>query len=136
MLQRDLYQWMTTDPIVSALFPGGIHHMSLPQSVTTWPAMYYSLVTKNEVGEDMESPYDAKLDLEMFQFDVIADSSKETIDAANTFLGILRNYRGTMLASRIQWVSLSSMTHLEERRGDKVRRRVSMDFSITVDVME
>ena len=98
--------------------------------------MYYTQVAQTEIAEDMESPNDQKLDQLMFQFDVIGTTSAEAINAADVFLGIFRNYRGTMLATRIQWVSLSNVSHLEDRRGDKLRRRVSLDFSITIDVME
>jgi hypothetical protein len=136
MLQSDLYQWMITTPEVSVLFPGGIHHESLPQDVSDWPAMHYTQVSHQEIAEDMESPNDQKIDQLLFQFDVIGRTSAEAINAAHVFLGIFRNYRGTMLATRVQWISLSNVSQLEDRRGDKLRRRVSMDFSITIDVTE
>jgi len=136
MIHADLYQWMITDPIVSALFPGGIHHQSIPQDVTEWPAMYFAQVSQQEFAEDMEQPNDEKLDQHLYQFDVIGSTSAEAITASNTFLGIFRNYRGTMLTTRIQRVSLQNVSQLEDRRGDKLRRRVSLDFSITIDVTE
>lgn len=135
-MQNDLYNWLTNTAEVAALFPGGIYHESLPQDVDNWPAMSFFQVTQTEIAEDMEAPNDDKIDQVSYQFDVVADSSAPCIDAANSFLRIFRNFRGTMTTTRIQMVALANISHLEERRGDKLRRRVAMDFSITFDVTE
>jgi hypothetical protein len=134
MLHNDLYSWMIGTPGVSSLFPGGIHHLSLPQDVETWPALTFQLITRIETAPDMNSPNDAKLDTVTYQFDVYSDASASGITAAESFLGIFRNFRGTMTTTEIQMVELSNVSQLEERRGDKLRRRVSMDFSITFEV--
>ncbi len=133
MLHNDLYNYLTTTAEVETLFPGGIHHESLPQDVETWPAMSFFQVSQNEFGEDMEGPNDEKLDQIQYQFDIVADSSAAAVGAADTFLGIFRNFTGTMTTTRIQMVALTNVTQLEERRGDKLRRRVSMDFLITIE---
>ena len=133
-LQNDLFTYLTGTPAVADLFPGGIYHESLPQEVKVWPAMSFFQAAQTEIAADMEQPNDAKLDEHLYQFDVFADNSDASISAANTFLGIFRNFRGTMTATRIQMVSLTNVSHIEERRGDKLRRRVSLDFSITIDV--
>lgn len=133
MLHNDLYNYLSTTPEVATLFKGGIHHESLPQDVAEWPAMSFFQVSQNEFGEDMEGPNDAKLDQIQYQFDIVADSSAAAVGAADTFLGIFRNFTGTMTTTRIQMVALTNVTQLEERRGDKLRRRVSMDFLITIE---
>lgn len=133
MLHNDLYNWLSSEPEVVALFPGGIHHESLPQDINTWPAMSFFQVSQVEIAEDMEAPNDAKLDQFQYQFDIVADNSAQSIDAADRFLRIFRNFRGTMATTRVQWVDMVNVSHIEERRGDKLRRRVSMDFSITID---
>ena len=134
MLQSDLYTWLTTNAPVVALFPGGVHHQSLPQESISWPSLTFFQVSRIEIAEDMEQPNDAKMDQASYQFDVMADTSQAAVSAAESFLSIFRNFRGTMSATRIQHVDLSSIAHLEERRGDKLRRRVSMDFSIIFEV--
>lgn len=134
MLQNDLFAWLIGTPTIKSLFPGGIFHESLPQSVNRWPAMSFTQVSQFETAEDMEAPNDDKLDEVVYQFDISADKSALTIDAADTFLQIMRNFRGTMTATRVQHVRLSNVSHLEEKAGDKLMRRISMDFSITYDV--
>ena len=133
MLHNDLYSYLIGTPDIVALFPGGIHHMTLPQDVDEWPAVTFQGITRIEIGNDMESPNDDKVDQASYQFDVIADASGPCIDAADAFLRIFRNFRGTMQTTRVQWVQMQNVNHFEERRGDKLRRRVSMDFSITFD---
>ena len=130
MMHSDLYTYLTGTPAIASLFPGGIHHESLPQDVETWPAMAFFQISRNEIAEDMEAPNDVKLDEVQYQFDVISDSSQASLSAADTFLGIFRNFRGTMTATNVQHIRLGSETHLEERSGDKLRRRVSLDFAI------
>lgn len=134
MIHNDLYNWLSNEPTVTALFPGGIYHASLPQDVSVWPAVSFFQVSQVEVAEDMNAPGDAKLDQATYQFDVVADGSAAAIAAADAFLTIFRNFRGTMATTRIQMIDVSGVTHLEDRRGDKLRRRVSMDFSITFDM--
>lgn len=134
MLHNDLYTYLTTTTAISDLFPGGIYHLSMPQEITTYPALSFQMVTHTEFADDMEAPNDAKIDQFSYQFDIVADKSAVCINAADSFVQIFRNFRGTMTGTRVQWVNLQNVTHLEERRGDKLRRRVSVDFTIFVDV--
>ena len=136
MLQNDLYNWLANHASIPGLFPGGIHHNSIPQDVSVWPAMAFFQVSHIEIAEDMDGPAGDLLDQTQYQFDVVADNSNDAVTAANQFLSIFRVFRGTMTATRIQSIALANVSHLEERRGDKLRRRVSMDFSITFDVTE
>lgn len=130
MFHSDLYTYLTGTPAVNDLFPGGIHHESLPQDIEIWPAMAFFQISRNEVFEDMEAPNDEKLDEVQYQFDIISDASQPTLVAADSFLSIFRNFRGTMSASVVQHIRLGNESHLEERHGDKLRRRVSLDFAI------
>lgn len=134
MIHDDLYAYLTAT--FANLFPGGIHHESLPQDVATWPAVSFTQVTQTEIGADMEAPNDDKIDQVTYQFDIVADTSAVAINAAKPFLRAFRNFRGTMTTTRVQLVAPVNVSHLEERRGDKLRRRVSMDFTITYDVTE
>ena len=135
MLQRDLYNYLTETADIAALFPGGVHHMSVPQDVKTWPAVSFQLITQSEQFDDMEAPNDVqKMDSLSYQFDVVADSSAAAIAAGESFVEKMRRFRGTMTTTRVQWVSLSNIAHLEDRRGDKLRRRVSIDLLFYIDV--
>lgn len=133
MLHVDLYNYLTETPEVASLFPGGAHHMSVPQDVKTWPAVSFFLVGEQEFADDAESPNDDKMGQYTYQFDVVGDDSAKTLEAADRFKRIFRNFRGTMLTTNVQWVQLVNVSHLEERRGDKLRRRVSVDFQIYID---
>jgi hypothetical protein len=133
MLQNDLYSWLTTDVVIAPLFPGGVHHMAIPQDVETWPAMAFQQVSQVEIAEDMEQPNDAKIDQVLYQFTITADSSADVITAADTLNDVFRNFRGTMGASNIQTINIGNISHLEEQKGDKLRRAVVMDYSINLD---
>jgi hypothetical protein len=130
MLHSDLYAYLVGTSEIAELFPGGIHHESLPQDVETWPALSFFQVSRNEIFDDWEAPDDVKLDEVQYQFDIVSPDSQSTLAAADTFLSIFRNFRGTMSTTRVQHIRLGNESHLEERRGDKLRRRVSMDFAI------
>jgi len=130
MMHSDLYTYLTGTPAIADEFPGGIHHEALPQDVNVWPAMSFFQVSQVEYADDMDAPDDDKLDEVQYQFDIVADGSQDALAAADTFLGIFRNFRGTMSATRVQHVRLTNVSHLGEHRGDKLRRRVSLDFSI------
>lgn len=134
MLQNDLYQYLTTADGIASLFPGGVHHMSIPQDVNEWPAMAFQLISEFEFAEDMEAPNDAKLDQANYQFTITANQSALATAAADAFHAIFRNFRGTMGATRVQAISVGNVNHLEERRGDKLRRAVVLDYSINFDV--
>ncbi len=133
-MHDDLYQFLTNELGIAALFPGGIHHMSLPQDVDKWPAMSFQQVSQAEFAEDMESPNDDKIDQVNYQFAITAKTSNVAVVAADAFGSIFRNFRGTMGATRIQTITVGNVTHLEERLGDKLRRRVILDYSIFFDV--
>ena len=74
-MHDDLYQYLTTENAVASLFPGGIHHMSVPQDVNEWPAMAFQQVSQTEIADDMESPNDDKIDQANYQFAITADNS-------------------------------------------------------------
>lgn len=133
-MHDDLFQYLTTEDGIAALFPGGVHHMSLPQSVKKWPAMAFQLVSLVELADDMEAPNDAKIDQASYQFAITADKSAAAITAADAFHSIFRNFRGIMGSTRVQEISAGNVAHLEERLGDKLRRRVILDYSIKFDV--
>lgn len=133
-MHDDLYQYLITHVGIVALFPGGIHHMSIPQDVKIWPAMSFQLISLNEFAEDMEAPNDAKIDVASYQFAMTGNQSAQIITVADAFRSIFRNFRGTMGATVVQSVTPGNTTQLEERQGDKVRRRVVSDFLITFNV--
>ena len=134
MLHDDLYEYLTTEDGIEALFPGGVHHMSIPQDVNRWPALAFQQITSSEVAEDMEAPNDAKLDQTNYQFAITADKSAAAVQASDAFHQIFRNFRGTMGATRIQSIGVGNVTQLEERRGDKLRRRVVLDYALFFNV--
>lgn len=133
-MHDDLYQFLVNELGIAALFPGGIHHMSLPQSVSKWPAMAFQQVSMVEFAEDMEAPDDAKVDQANYQFAITAKDSQAVITASDAFIAIFRNFRGTMGATIVQAVTLGNVIHLEDRQGDKLRRRVVTDFLIFFNV--
>lgn len=133
MMHTDLFAWLSTNLTVKALFPGGVYHMSLPQTVQTFPAMSFARISLVEREPDMEAPNDPKLDEVGYQFDMIGEESQSLIEAAETFHSIFRNLRGTIGATKIQNVDPGNMIQLEERRGDKLRRRVVTDYAITFE---
>lgn len=132
MIHDDLFQYLTTEPAFDGLFPGGIHHMSVPQDVDTWPTLDFQLVANTEVSEDLDS--EDRLDQVNYQFAVTGDNSSAVIHASDVFNRVFREFRGMMGATRVQWIILGNIAHLEERRGDKLRRRVVLDFSIFFDL--
>lgn len=134
MFHNDLYAYLTGTPAVNSLFPGGVHHMSVPQDVSTWPAMAFQLIASQEFAQDMSGPNDPTIDRINYQFAITDDDSAGVISAADSFHAIFRNFRGTMGASNVQQIDVGNVTHLEERQGDKLRRRVILDYSIFIDV--
>lgn len=133
-MHNDLYQYLSGNTGISAIFSDRIFHMSLPQSVTTYPALTFQLISRTPLWPDLEEPNDFKVDSSLYQFDVIATSSGDAVAAADSFDSIFRNFRGTMGSTRVQWVGLQNIQHLEDRDGDKLRRRIILDYSITFDV--
>lgn len=133
-MHNDLYTYLLTELGLSAVFADRIYHMSMPQSVNTYPALTFQQIARTPEWPDFGDPDGPKIDTVLYQFDVIATSSSGVIAAAETFDTIFRNFRGTMGATKVQSVVLNSSTHLEERNGDKLRRRVTMDYSITFNV--
>ena len=133
-MHDDLYQYLTTEDGIAALFPGGIHHMSLPQNVDEWPAMSFQLSSQIEVAPDMEAPNDEKIDQVNYSFAITDPQSAPSITASDAFNTIFRNFRGMMGTTNIQNIDVGNVSHLEERIGDKLRRRVVSDFSIFFDV--
>lgn len=133
-MHDDLYNLLTTELGIASLFPGGIHHMSLPQGVDTWPAMAFQQVSRVEFAEDMEAPDDPKVDQVNYQFSITAKDSHTVIEASDAFIAIFRNFRGTMGATVVQAITLGNVIHLEDRQGDKLRRQVVTDFLIFFNV--
>ena len=105
--------------------------MSMPTSVNEFPAMTFMQVAQQEEAPDFEAPNDEKMDTSWYSFGIIAESSETVVGAAEAFDALFRNFRGTMGSVEVQSVVLNNISHLEERYGDKLRRRISMDYSIT-----
>lgn len=133
-MHDDLYQLLTNELGIAALFPGGIHHMSLPQDVDVWPAMAFQLVSQVDIAEDMESPDGETIDQANYQFSITAKDSNTAITASDAFIAIFRKFKGTMGATIVQAVTIGNNSHLEERVGDKLRRQVVTDFLIIFNV--
>lgn len=129
-MHDDLFQLLTEELGIASLFPGGIHHMSLPQGVDVYPAMAFQQVSMVEFAEDMESPDQPKVDQANYQFSITAKDSHTVISTSDAFIAIFRNFRGTMGATIVQSVQLGNVIQLEDRRGDKLRRQVVTDFLI------
>ncbi len=130
MLHVDLYAFLKDTTQIADLFGSRIFHEWNPQSNDEWPTLVFSLTTQNELAEDMEAPGDDKIDQSNYQFDIYGRKSKATVEAAKTFDDVFRNFRGTMGATRIQRIELTSNAHLGEIVGDKTVRRVSLDYAI------
>lgn len=133
MFHNDLYAYLIGTSAVNDLFAGGIHHMSVPQDVDVWPAMSFQLVASSEFAADMDGPNDPTIDQMNYQFSITDNDSAGVIAAADSFHAIFRNFRGTMGASTVQLITVGNVTHLEERQGDKLRRRVVLDYSIFIN---
>jgi hypothetical protein len=133
VLHRDLYAFLKDTAQIADLFTGRIFHEWVPQENDKWPSLVFSLTSQIEVAEDMEQPGDEKIDQSNYQFDVYGRKSADTIEAADTFDSVFRNFTGTMGATRIQRIELTSNTHLGEIVGDKTVRRVSLDYAIFHD---
>lgn len=133
-MHDDLFQFLKDDATIAALFDGRVYHMSLPVSVQTYPALTFQQITQNEEAPDFEAPNDEKMDSVLYQFNVIAEGSAAAISASDTLNTYLRNFRGTMGATKIQSVEMQNITHNEDRSGDKLRRRVTLDLTFTFDV--
>ncbi len=133
MLHSDLYAFLKDTTQIADLFGSRIFHEFLPQSNDDWPSLVFFLTSQAEFAEDMEAPGDEKIDQSNYQFDIYGRKSKATTEAGGTFDKVFRNFTGTMGATRIQRIELSSNAHLGEIVGDKTVRRVSLDYAIFHD---
>jgi len=133
-LHNDLFQYLTSNETMVALFADRVYHMSLPTEVKTFPALTFQQISRQEEGLDMDAPNDEKMDSVLFQFDVVGKASQDAVGAADAFDAVFRNFRGTMGATKVQDVVLNNITQLEDREGEKLRRRVTLDYSITFNV--
>ena len=137
MLHSDLFNYLKTTPQINDLFGGRIYHEWIPESETKRPALVFFLSSETEQAEDMEASEEAdgdKLDLSNYQFDIRGRKSKEVTEAAKTFDSVFRRFAGTMGSTRIQLITLGNKSHLGEIVGDKMERRVSLDYGIFHDV--
>lgn len=133
MLHNDLYAFLKdTDEIVE-LFSGRIFHEWTPQANADWPSLVFFLTSANPFAEDMEEPGDDKIDQANYQFDVYGRKSEEAVSVADTFDRVFRNFVGIMGATRVQRIALGNISHLGEIVGDKMVRRVSLDYAIYYD---
>lgn len=132
-MHNDLYQWLKNDTGIAGIFGSRIYHMAVPTDVSTYPCMTFQQITNTEVANDMEHPDGVKLRQSIYQFDIVAKGSADVINAADSFAAIFRYFRGTIGSTTVRHTELTNSTHLEERDGDKLRRRISMDFAITFD---
>ncbi len=133
MLHADLYAFLRDTSEINDLFSGRIFHEWTPQANDAWPSMVFFLTSVNEIAEDMEQPGDDKIDQANYQFDVYGRKSKEVTEVAGTFDRVFRNFVGTMGATRVQRIALGNISHLGEIVGDKMVRRVSLDYAIFHD---
>ncbi len=131
-MHDDLYTYLTAT--FAATFGARIYHMSLPQSVNTWPALTFQQISRSEEWRDMDAPAADKVDSVLYQFEIVAATSAVAIAAAAAFDSVFRDFRGTMSATNIQDVELTNETHLDDRDGDKLRRRVVLTYTLTFDV--
>jgi hypothetical protein len=133
VLQTDLYAYLKDTAQIADLFGSRIFHEWMPQGNDEWPSLVFFLTSETEIAEDMEQPGDDKIDQSNYQFDIYGRKSKATVEAGGTFDKVFRNFTGTMGATRIQRIELSSKAHLGEIVGDKTVRRVSLDYAIFHD---
>lgn len=128
-LHEDLFTFLKEDPDISALVSGRIFHEFIPQG-EPFPAMTFQLVTGQEVEQDMDYPDDEPpLEEDRYQFDIYSDKSAEAVAIAKKFDKKLRSLRGVVGTTTIQRVERIDKSHLGEVQGDKVRRRISSDYS-------
>ncbi len=133
-MHSDLFKFLREHSVITSLFADRVYHMSLPTNVQTFPALTFQQIAQSEEAPDFEAPNDDKMDSALYQFDVIAEKSHDAILAADSVNTLLRNFRGTMGATNVQSVEMTNISHNEERSGDKLRRRVILDYSFTFDV--
>ncbi len=130
-MHDDLFQFLTNNPAITAIFGARIFHEFLPQSNDTYPALTFQLASSNDTAEDMEDNDAQRLVEDRWQMDVIARKSADVINAAKQFDSIFRIFRGTMGAVAVQHIERANESHLGDVTGDKQNRRVSLDYSIT-----
>ena len=133
MLHNDLYAYLKDTDEIENLFDGRIFHEWTPQANDECPSLVFFLTSENEFAEDMEQPGDSKIEQSNYQFDVYGRKSDQTVKVANTFDRVFRNFGGIMGATRIQRIGLGNISHLGEIVGDKMVRRVSLDYAIFHD---
>jgi hypothetical protein len=133
VVHSDLYAFLKDTAEISGLFDGRIFHEWTPQANDAWPSLVFFLTSVNEQAEDFEQPGDSKIDQSNYQFDVYGRKSKQVTEVADTFDRVFRNFTGTMGATRVQRIALGNISHLGEIVGDKMVRRVSLDYAIFHD---
>lgn len=133
-LHEDLVAFFTQDPELVAAMPGGITAEFVGQGAV-FPAMTFTEVSADEVGEDLEHQEDGeeKLIESRYQIDVEADTMKAARDAFNIADRKLRTLRGKIGATTIQSTQRTSRSHQGFQIGDKTRRRITADYAITFE---
>lgn len=134
MLHKDLYAFLKDTATIADLVGSRIYHEWMPQDTDEWPTLVFFQVSKTEQGEEMCPEESPRLDLTNYQFDIYGRKSKQVVEAADTFDSLFRNFVGTMGATRIQLIALGNISQLGEIVGDKMVRRVSLDYAIYHDV--
>ncbi len=134
MLHSDLYAFLKDTKQIADLVDSRIYHEWMPQDTDEWPTMVFFQVSVTEQAQEMCPEESTRLDSSNYQFDIYGRKSKQVTEAADTFDSVFRNFVGTMGATRIQQIVLGNISHLGEIVGDKMVRRVSLDYAIFHDV--
>jgi hypothetical protein len=129
-----LYAYLKDTPQIADLVGERIYHEWMPQPNNEWPVLVFFKVSTTEQAEEMCPEESPRVDVSNYQFDIYGRKSKQVTEAADTFDSVFRNFVGTMGATRIQQIALGNISHLGEIVGDKMVRRVSLDYAITHDV--
>lgn len=125
-LEQGLHAALVADGTVNGLVAGRIYPEIMPQDVV-YPAISYQRIstTRYQLLEGVDDFTQARL-----QVDCWCDSYAQVKTLALAVKSALDGVTGTLGAQAIQHCMLESMVDLSQVVGDKVHRRISMDFMI------
>lgn len=132
-MHNDLYNWLANNAAIKGAVGSRVYHQSMPQANTTFPALAFEMVGRTEIEPDFDRYPAAVLDEVRYQFDIIAKQSADAISAAIVVSNELRSLKGVIGTTNVQWTRLDNENHFEEKEGDKLRRRVVLDYSFIIE---
>ena len=126
----DLISYLQANETVRQNAPGGVFHEFVPQGQTEYPVLVVSLISNVEVAVDLDYPDGAKLEERRYQFDIQGQRSEQVVDAVEAIDAMMVALRGAVGSTSVQWVERTGQRDLSSLDGDKLRRRISTDYTI------